>query len=246
MDIKTVMEKLLQDMGLSRNESKTYLALLKYGRMRLKDVTKTTNLHRQNALDSLGKLQAKGLIGIASEGKRKYYSAVAPTRLKVILEEKERKLDSLLPALLSLEENREKPKIDIFSGREGLKTILDDEISTGKTLNVIQSSQTVESLSGGYLSISRERRWRAGIRMRIIYSKKDEQFGRQTGKYPKTEVRYVNDDFGSTTIDIFGDRSVLVFGPEPTIVRIIDAEVARRFMQFFEMNWKNAKPRISQ
>ncbi len=235
------MERLLQELGLSKNESKTYLALLKFGKMRLKDVTKTTGLHRQNALDSLNKLHTKGLVAITYEGKRRIYSAVSPSRLKVFLEEKEKKLDTLLPALLSLTEKKEKPLIDIFSGREGLKTILDDEISTGKAIHVMQSASTVEALTGIYLEISREKRWRAGITMKIIYSLKDKRFGEVVKKYPKTRVRYVDEDFGPTTIDVYGDRTVLIFGPDPMIIRIRDKEVAERFLRFFHMTWKKGK-----
>lgn len=236
-----VMEKLLQEMGLGKNESKTYLTLLKFGKMRLKDITKVTTLHRQNVLDSLSKLEKKGLVGITMEGRRKVYSAVDPSRLKVILEEKEKKFDALLPTLLSFGVTHEKPKIDIFVGQEGLKTILNDEISTGETINVMQSSKTVELMVDSYLSISRERRWRAGMTMRIIYSKRDVSFATKTKKYPKTEVKCLNEDFGSTTIDVYGNRTVLVFGAEPTILRIIDKEVANRFLTLFNMNWKKAK-----
>lgn len=235
------MEKILQDIGLSKNESRVYLALLRFGKMRLKDITGATKLHRQNALDSLDRLHDRGLISIVLEGKRKTYSAVDPDRLRVIMEEKEDKLEQMLPKLLSLAESKDKPKIDIFNGPEGLKTILNDEISTGQTMHVIQSSQTVDALAGSYLSISRERRSRAGITMKIIYSGKDRGFAEKTMSYRNTEVRYSDEDSGSTTIDIYGDRTVLIFGPDPTIIRITDKEVARRFLGFFEMNWKNAK-----
>jgi sugar-specific transcriptional regulator TrmB len=235
------MEKILSDLGLSKNESKVYLALLRYGRMQLRDITKTTGLYRQNALESLTRLQDKGLVAIAYEGKRKAYSAVSPTRLRVLLEEKEKRLETLLPQLLSIRAVTEKPKIDILSGKEGLKTILNDEIAVGKTMHTLQSAQTVEALAGDYLSISREKRWRAGITFKIIYSEKDREFGEKARKYPKTQVRYLDEDFGPVTTDVYGDRTVLIFGSEPTILRITDEEVARRFLQFFKMNWSKAR-----
>jgi sugar-specific transcriptional regulator TrmB len=235
------MEKILSELGLSKNESKIYLALLKCGSMQLKDITKITNLYRQNTLESIDKLHSRGLVSISYIGKRKTYSAVNPERLKVLLEEKEKKLDSILPQLLSITAQAEKPKIEIFSGKEGLKTILNDEIAVGKTMHAIQSAETVEALTGDYLSISREKRWRAGITMKIIYSLKDKKFGEKAKKYPKTQVRYLDEDFGQVTTDVYGDRTILVFGSEPIILRIIDKEVARRFLQIFKLNWSKAK-----
>jgi sugar-specific transcriptional regulator TrmB len=235
------MEKILSELGLSKNESKIYLALLKYGSMQLKDITKTTNLYRQNSLESIDKLNFRGLISISYAGKRKIYSAVSPERLRILLEEKEKRLESILPELLSITAQAQKPKIEIFSGREGLKTILNDEIAVGKTMHAIQSPETVEALTGDYLSISRERRWRAGITMKIIYSNKDKKYGEKAKKYPKTQVRYLDEDLDKVTTDVYGDRTVLVFGSKPTILRIIDAEVARRFLRFWKLNWEKAK-----
>lgn len=237
------MEKILFELGLGRNEARVYLALLRYGSMQLRDVTKTAGLYRQNALESLAKLQARGLANVAYTGKRKVYSAAPPSRLKALLEEKQRGLDAALPGLLAMTANAEKPEIDVLEGREGLKAILDDEISTGRTLHVIQSSVSVDAPAGSYLQISRERRWRAGIMMKIIYSKKDAAFGRQAAKYPRTQVRYLGEDFGSTTIDVYGDRTVLIFGDAPAIIRIRDREVAKRFLAFFSMSWERAERR---
>ena len=234
------MEKLLTGLGLTRNEAKVYLALLKR-RMRLKEITEATGLHNANALRALEGLKQKGMASERLEGKRRQYIAADPPRLKVVLEEREKKLEELLPELLSMKESSDRPTVEIFSGKGGIKTILKDEIAVGKTLHVIQSSETAEAMAGGYLPISREQRWRAGIRMKIIYSEKDRKYGGRAAKYPKTSVKYLPEDFGSTTIDTYGNRTVLVFGKEPTIIRIIDEGVARRFRQFFDLSWGRAK-----
>ena len=235
------MEKILSELGLSKNEGRVYLALLRHGRMQLRDITKATGMYRQNALESLEKLQARGLVSISFEGKRRAYSAAGPERLGAILDERQRRLESALPGLLALAGSAEKPKIDMLSGSEGVKTILRDEIATGKAMHIMQSSQTVDTMAGSYLAISREKRAAAGIAMKIIYSAKDRKFGEVARKYARTEVRYLGEDFGSTTIDVYGDRTVLIFGEEPTIIRIIDKEVARRFLQFFNASWARAK-----
>ncbi len=238
------MEKILSELGLTKNETKIYLALLKCGSMSLKDLSKTANIYRQNALDSLERLRKRGLVTISFEGtqgKRKIYSALSPEHLSLLLEEKQKRFEAALPALLALSARTEKPKIDILCGSEGIKAILNDEIATGKTMHVIQSSQTVDTRLGDTLAISREKRWRVGITMKIIYSKRDKTFGEAAKRFPKTEVRYSNEDFGSTTIDVYGNRSILIFGSEPTIVRIIDEEVAKRFLGFFWQSWEKAR-----
>lgn len=235
------MIEILEDLGLSQNEAKVYLALLKYGTMNLRDLTRTSGLYRPNAYEALDRLGKKGLVGIGFAGKRKVYNAVDPSRLKSLLEERNKRLELLLPELLQMGESKEKPHIDILYGREGLKTILDDEIAVGKTMHVLQSSETVETRVGSYLEISRARRAAAKIKMKILYGKKDADWARKAAEFPHTEARMGEEQWG-VTIDVYGDRTVIVFGNEPTIVRIMDKETARRFLSFFEINWKKGKP----
>lgn len=232
------MNEILNELGLSKNESKIYLSLLKYGPMQLKDLTKTTGQYRANSYYAIEKLLKKGLISLTFEGKKKIYSAINPNRLKSILEEKENKLEKILPELSSLFIGKEKPKIDILYGKEGLKTILDDEIETGETINVIQSSETVESKLEFYLLEKyRIKRARKKMKMRILYSRKDNEWALKAKKIPLTEVR-VGKESSSVTLDIYGDKTVIAFGKEPTIVRITDKETAKRFLGFFELSWK--------
>ena len=73
----------LKDMGLSENEAKTYLALLRMGPSNASGIVQKTNIHRINIYDILNRLQDKGLVSYVFNGKRKQYEASSPEQARL-------------------------------------------------------------------------------------------------------------------------------------------------------------------
>ena len=66
------MIKKLQEFGLSKNESKIYLALIEFGEITVKEMSKITGIHRSNIYESLQKMAENGLVNaVMKEGKNK-------------------------------------------------------------------------------------------------------------------------------------------------------------------------------
>lgn len=231
-----------EELGFSKNESRVYLALLDLGNVNLKILERKTNIHRANLLDTLEKLESKGIIGVGFEGKRKFYFPIKPEIVfDRIVKKTEETSNELIKELKTKKRTTESSPVSIFHGREGLNNILDDELETGQTINAIQSSKNVEELSGSYLRISREKRWRKGMKMRVLYEKSDENYSKEIKKVPNTEVKIADSGLGPVTLDVYGNRAVLIFGKEPTIIRIINQDVASSFLKLFEMMWKKGE-----
>ncbi len=229
------MYEKFESAGFSQNEAKAYVALVSYGEMNLKLIEQKTSLHRANLLTVLERLEKKGAIGIIQEGKRKKYFAISPEILfKRLNTEKEATLKELELTLSGIGKKARTSNISIFKGAEGVKNILDDELESGKTIHAIQSPQNVEAVSGSYLKISREKRWRKGIKMRIIYDESNLEYAKNASKYPLTDVRISDISLGPVTIDIYGNRTVLIFGEEPAIIRVENSEVSNAFLKLFE------------
>jgi len=237
------MESILQGLGLKRNETKVYLGLLREGPCNLKQVTETCGLFRANALDAIEGLSQKGLVGISFHDKRHVYQAVDPDRLSGLVDEKKAQLDSILPMLSQMGASREKASIDILRGRPGLITILNDEILAGKTIYTMQSSETVDKKAGAFLAVSRARRAAAKMTMKIVYPSNDKSYAKEAARFPNTEVRIqIKNQKNPVTIDVYSDRAVLIFGSEPTIIRIQDPMIAERFKSLFNLAWAQSKP----
>lgn len=228
----------LREFGFSQNEAKVYLALLETGGTNLKTLERKTSLHRANLLDVLEKLVKKGAAGVGYKGKRKHY---LPTPPKAFFGRVAKRTEELVEDLEQIERDVEQSPVTILHGKEGLKTIMDDDLESGKTINVIQSSKNVDALAGSYLNYHREKRWRKGMKMRIMYGHSDKQYGTNAAKTPLTEVKITEESLGPVTFEACGDNAVLAFGEEPTIIRITNKDVAQAFLQMFRMMWKKGK-----
>src|SRR3989338_8640719 len=117
--------QLYEDLGLSPNEAKIYDSLVSYGGSGVSMIALRCKPHRSNAYDALHRLIEKGLVYEVFGQRETLYEAVDPGKLLEFLEEKQRRLQSALPALLSrYQKHREPEQAYIFKGIEGVKNYL--------------------------------------------------------------------------------------------------------------------------
>lgn len=122
-----MLEKYLEEIGLSEKESQIYLALLAVDSESIQDLAKRTGINRTTVYPVLETLEKKGLVSEVQKGKRVEYVAAPPERLetfverqKVVLEERAERLKDIIPQIKSIQrESGEKPIVKYFEGREG-------------------------------------------------------------------------------------------------------------------------------
>jgi sugar-specific transcriptional regulator TrmB len=127
----------LKDFGLSENESKIYLLLLKHISLNPSEISKKTGLHRSYLYDALERMLDKGLINeIIVEGK-KHFKANNPNVLKEHLSMKLNRLNSILPDLSKFyDELVEDPSVEVHKGNRIYKTLIKDVIA-----NAVENSE---------------------------------------------------------------------------------------------------------
>jgi sugar-specific transcriptional regulator TrmB len=114
-------ENVLQQLGLTRNESRVYLALLKLGSATAVEITKLSHVHRVNVYDTLERLREKGLISTIFQGKKRIYEAANPRQLLKLVNEKQELIQQILPQLdLEFRAEKEKQQVHHFFGPEGV------------------------------------------------------------------------------------------------------------------------------
>ena len=122
-----MLEKYLEEIGLSDKEAAVYLALLEVENAAISEIAKKTKVNRTTVYPVLQSLEKKGLASEVPIGKKIHYQAAPPERLesyverqKVILEEHSSRLKDIIPQLKSVSrEMGERPLIKFFEGREG-------------------------------------------------------------------------------------------------------------------------------
>ncbi len=128
-------EIILQDLGLSEGEIKTYLTLLKRGSSTVAKIKEESGLHRTTVYDFLEKLMQKGLVSYVVQGGVNYYNASQPERLKQLLKEKAEKLDMIMPDLENLARlPKDEIKVEVYKGKQGFNTVLNKIIATKKDM----------------------------------------------------------------------------------------------------------------
>lgn len=136
------MEELLIEMGLSSEETKTYLAALSLGPTTIYLISQKSGLPRSTTYLIIDQLKLKGLMSVAFFGKKTIYTPTPPSKLIEMLKEKEnniqtlqKKLSQSLPQFNSLYNSMpQKPKVFFYEGLEGIKNIFDDTLSAKEIL----------------------------------------------------------------------------------------------------------------
>ena len=115
----------LEQIGLSPNETKIYLALLDLKKASIDQISRKAQVHRRNAYDALKRLLEKGLAYQVLPKKILTYAPVHPDKLKELLNEKVKDLQDSLPSLTAkYETNIPKQSIYVYKGLGGLKNYI--------------------------------------------------------------------------------------------------------------------------
>ena len=84
--------RLLEDIGLSKGETKVYLALLKMGATKTGPLAARAEVSSSKVYKILDRLIKKGLVGHITRGKVKHFTAMPPKRVIEYMEQKETEL----------------------------------------------------------------------------------------------------------------------------------------------------------
>lgn len=152
-----MLEKYLQEIGLSESEAKVYVALLQVDNDSVLDLSKKTGINRTTVYLILESLAKKGLIGEMKVDKKVRYQAESPERLvtytdnqKAILEERSKRLMDIVPQLKSIQrDSGERPVVKYFEGREGIISSLESLFSDndfGGTIHMVYPKDEFEGL----------------------------------------------------------------------------------------------------
>ncbi len=240
-------EEILVRSGLTKNEAKVYLALLKLGKATAAEITKKSGVHRVNVYDVLDRLMEKGLISTIHRSKKRIYEAANPNQLSKLLKEKEAALNQILPTLeKEFEIKKEKKNAYHFFGPEGVMQSYYMMLEQNQTLYAMGGS----GLNRKYLKHRHEmwtkERIKANIPVKALYYESTRENKEKSHSDDKTvDIRFIPDKYTtSCMVDICGDLVVNLLPIEGNIMAIVieNKELADSYRQFFQNMWDNAKP----
>lgn len=239
----------LQNFGLSQIESKIYLALLENGSSTADKISQKSGIHRRTIYDNIEKLLAKGLVSYIIKGGKKYFNAAEPQRLKDMLREKKEQLDEqekalekLLPELsLAQKSSDEGQEVNVYKGKEGVKTILWDILRT-KQPNCVIGAHSNEEFKDMLARFHKERVKRK-IGNRMIFRRDDIKRAIRFCRLPYTDVRVMPTEYVSPiAINIYGGKvGLLIRSANPTGILIANNDTAKGMRAYFEVLWNSCE-----
>ncbi len=230
------MEKELQNIGLSEQESRVYLQLLKKKYQEASKIAKETKINRSVVYSVIRSLIDKGLVSYVIRNNVKYFIAANPKTLLDFLKDKEKILENILPKLSQIkEEEKGEVIVEMYQGIKGGISVLKDIIRTGKDYVVLGEDGTFEKVVPEYSKQFVRQLNEKRIRERILAK---EDISLVTSK--KSEVRYLPKEFQIPTVTtIYGNKvAIAIFTKPYYIILIKSKDLADSYKSFFNILWK--------
>lgn len=227
----------LKQAGLTENETKVYLALLDLGPSLAGQISRKTGLHRRTIYDTTEMLIKKGLVGYILKNNRHVFQASSPKRIMEIIKEKE---NLLSPLIAKLEEKysavKEKEETNFYKGKEGLKTIFEDQLDS-KEIFILGASVKAYEILQFYFKWYDKARKQKKIKARIIAQ------DRKIKNIPLSEIRYLPEKYASpVSVNIYSDKTaIILWASTPFAILIKNREIAESYKNYFSLLWKLAK-----
>lgn len=241
------LEKLLDEFGLSGTKGTVYLAALRVGTGTVYEIAKSAELPRTTVHEILQQLMGLGLINFTSKGRTKIYTVESPEKLATILKEKERKLASAMPELLSqFHSTGTRPRVRYYEGAEGVKRVFEDTltVSDKKLLGILSMEDLYQIPGKEFMDTYVKQRVSKGISLRVIRSEGKEVEGTWPSSAEENrELHYAPHGFIFPMTMYLYDKKVAIIGTrKESFGMILESEDFYQTQKnFFEIVWQVSK-----
>jgi len=247
-----MLTELLQELGLTQNEAKIYEALVTYGGSGVSTISLRAKVHRRNAYECLHRLIGKGLVYEVFARGETIYEAVQPGKLMELIEEKQQKLATELPNLLSVfRKHRSPERAYIYKGIEGIKNYMNSALESGEDIYVLGSEGVwcdprLEAHTAHFLKEAKAK----GMQLHILFDHDVAEKAPQIPKILTSTYKFLPAAYSTnSTMDIFADHVVMYTGMEPgkliqdaTIFVMVSPALAESCRVWWKLLW-NLLPR---
>jgi len=228
----------LQQAGLTGNESKVYLELIKKGESSANQLAKNLGLDRTLTYTILNHLIEKGQINYIIKENKKFFNISSPESLINPIKAKQLLILDLIKDLKKIKSKKqEETEIKVYEGKEGLRYFMNLAIkqkefcSFGATGRAYYEFYEMPAITK---QIQKRK-----FRVRLIGNKKYKDT--EAFSFKKFEYRWLDIKAEATT-SIFGDYvSIHLIKDKPIIILIKNKHIAESYKNYFNYLWKQAK-----
>jgi|SRR3989344_3450319 len=238
--------EILEDLGLTISETKTYITLLELGSSTAGHILEKSGLQNSVVHRALNSLIEKGLINYVLEGKRKIYQATDPEYFNQFIENKRIRFQEILPELKKRQLLAKKEELaTIYKGKKGLQEVYYKLVnSKAKEYITFGGGEKVAEFMGLTWWINlHTKRVANKLPSRQIFDKTVRTQGKDILKKKITNVRFLPHEFAQfqETVIVGDYVAINVFTENAYSFLIKDQKVAEGYMKYFELLWKISK-----
>lgn len=233
--------EVLKQFGLTHNEALIYQALLELGPSLAGQISRKTGLHRRTVYDTTEMLIQKGLIGYILKNNRRFFEAASPEKFLDIIKEKENLINNSLSEMMLLyTKTQEKQETNFYKGKQGLKTVMEDQLKQGtKEILILGASPLAYEILEFYFKWFDVKRRKQKIKARIIFNKSDKK-----PRISLAEIKYLPKKYTSPlAVNIYRDKVAIILWSKdnPIAIVIKNKDVSEGYKKYFELMWRVAK-----
>ncbi|GBE19700.1 sugar-specific transcriptional regulator TrmB [archaeon BMS3Abin17] len=240
------VNKALKDIGLTENEIKVYITLLKIGPSIVSQIAERSGLYRPYVYDTLERLQEKGLVSSTIKDNKKSFQAADPSQLIEIEKIKLGELNKILPILGGfLKSPKEETKAELYSGKKVIRVIQKDILKNlsekgGESLVIgVDERKYMETdpiiLEQFFIQMKKNK-----FKERVLVREGDNYLPapKETTKYKFLPKEF----FDPTSTFIYGNTVAIIIFGEPLYGLIIRSKIlSQTYKKQFNLLWKVAK-----
>lgn len=229
----------LEEFGLNKREAIIYLMLLREKSCTASKLAKLSKMNRTTAYLELENLMKLGLVSYVVRNSKRYYQPSPPEKFIQILDSKKDLISSILPNLNNLSKGVDKAKIEVFEGKEGIKTFYQDIYNNCKEFFVIGATgKATEVLEFSYPHFLKSF-VKAGIREKAIANYDSKSIMEKHPK-PFIKVKYFPKKYDSEVTTVIYNGKVAFQSLEQEniyVVVITDAALYHTYKNHFNFIW---------
>ncbi len=235
------MEKLkekLTQAGLTGNESKAYLELLKNEELTANELSKKISTDRTLTYTILNHLIEKGLVSYITKQNKKFFKAEKPENLMNRIRKKEFLVKDLIIELNKIQKQTNLPyEIKVLEGKEGLRTLFGIILKNKHFLSFGGTGRAYDKLYEIQALAKKMKKEEYSGKMIL----QEKYRGHEVTKQNIIKTKYSNAKAEATTV-IFGNYvSIHLAKEKPLIILIKNKDIAESYKNHFEQLWKIAK-----
>lgn len=253
----TLLLNTLIEFGLSEKEASVYLALLQLESASVHDIAKSAGVNRSSTYVVLESLKKKGLTGISETNKGPKYIPASPDMLYKIAEDSSRKMNEskekirdILPSLKAIyKDEKHRPNVRVFEGRNGIKNLFEDALSSkkGSLMRAFSQHDVWENIEKNYFTYLKEKRIENGINLKVIFPhhiKTTQDFVAESElKDRLAEVRFLPKGIQPLSADfrIYEDKIAFTSSKDEFGIIIENKEIAEAIKFIFDLAWEHSE-----